>query len=146
MLDRLLQHLGYQLVAVPSQVHTAAGAAALVKGHLASKKVGRANYDVLQFADDLAAAEPVLRAALVVTPAPLTGDAHYDAWTAGLVEYRLTQVDIPAPVWVDGPTRFSPEDWLAAGTPGDPDEVRARTPAPFAKRGVLIDEVDLVSV
>ena len=100
---------------------------------------------IWQLADDLAAVEPVLRATLVVNPAPLTGDARRDGWIAALVEYRLTEVGIPAPAWALEPGRAAPQEWPVSGVAATADIVRGTTPEPFARRRVLISAEDLVS-
>lgn len=95
-LDKLAKGLAGPLVLVASPYLTAADAAVQLKAIL--EGVGRCpDGPIWQLANDLASAEPCLRAALVLNPAPLTGDARRDAWTAGLVEYRWTRSG-PRPV------------------------------------------------
>ena len=145
-LGRLAASLGAQVSLVPSLRLTAATAAALVKRDLSEANIGAAVATVFQLADDLAAVEPALRAALVVSPAPTTGDRRYDAWIAGLVEFRLGEVGVPAPAWVHEAPRVSEKEWAVGDVPGLAEIVRSETPEPFARRGVLISRDDLVSV
>jgi transcriptional regulator with XRE-family HTH domain len=143
-LERLVKGLNEPFVLVASPYLTAADAAAQVKALL---ERGGAYPDgpIWQLANDLASAEPCLRATLVLNPAPLTGDSCRDAWIAGLVEYRLGQVGIPAPAWASEPSRVAPQEWPVSGVAATADIVRAETPEPFARRQVLISADDLVS-
>ncbi len=145
-LSRLLAGLGNQVTSLPTLSLTAATAAASTHQALEEENLGGADVSVLQLADDLAAAEPVLRAALVVGPAPSTGDRRYDAWIAAVVEYRLAEAGIPAPTWVHDPSRVADQEWVAGGIAGLADVVRPTTPEPFARRRVLFSSLDLQSV
>lgn len=136
--DKLAKGLG-----VISPYLTAAEAAALVRARL--ERGDPPDGPIWQLANDLAAAEPVLRAALALSPAPSTGDLRRDAWIAGLVEYRLDQVGVKAPPWVRDPSRVAPEEWPVSGVRATADIVRPDTPEPFARRHVLVTADDLVS-
>jgi hypothetical protein len=138
--------LDSQLIALPSARLTAARAAVLAGRSLREGNIGKADIMVLQLGDDLATAEPALRAALVISPPPTTGDRRYDGWIAGLTEYRLAQVGIPAPAWVHEPSRAADEDWAVGDIPGLTEVIRAETPEPFSRRRILISAADLVSV
>lgn len=145
-LDRLASGFEAQVAIIPSRRLTAQTAAAVVKNSLKTGDVGRARSAVFQLADDLAAAPPALRAALVVSPAPRTGDRRYDAWIAGLVEFRLQEIGIPAPAWVEEDDRTAPQEWVVSGIEELRDLTRSDTPEPLFRRRVLIDSADLVSV
>lgn len=145
-LARLASGLSCQVTLLPSLSLTAAEAASLVATYLRHGEEAKADATIWQLANDLAVAEPVLRAALVVSPAPMTGDRCRDAWIAGLVEYRLTQVGIPAPSWVYEPSRVAEPEWPVSGEQATADIVRAGTPEQFLRRHVLITDDDLVSV
>ena len=142
--DRLAKGLNGPLVLVASPYLTAADAAAQVKAIL-ERGGSHPDGPIWQLANDLASAEPCLRATLVFNPAPLTGDARRDAWIAGLVDYRLQEVGIKAPPWADEPARVAGQEWPVSGVAATADIVRADTPAPFARRQVLITADDLVS-
>ena len=145
--DRLLRHLGAQLSWLPTGKLTAAAAAERISRHLAADRgllvIQRPFW---QLADDLATSAPVLRAALVVAPPSPTGEARYDAAISALVEYRLAQVGIEAPEWAHDPDRVADPEWLVCERPRLEPFVRAETPEPFGRRGVLISPDDLVSV
>lgn len=145
-LERLAQGLGAQLVLIPSRLLSATSTAERVRSALEEGRAGRADVTVLQLADDLAYAEPAMRAALVVAAPFPTGDRRYDAWIAALVELRLDEVGIPAPAWVNEPERVADPEWLVCGVPGLENLVRPITPAPFLRRGVLLGADDLASV
>lgn len=144
--DRLVHGLGLQVSVLPAGYLTAARTAVLVAKKIEREGGARAEVLVLQLADDLAAAEPALRGALTITPAPPTGDKRFDAWIAGLVEYRLEEVGIAPPNWVRGERRSLGEEWIVGGVTALADLVRSETPEPLLRRGVLLSEADLVSV
>jgi transcriptional regulator with XRE-family HTH domain len=145
-LERIAHGLGYQVALLPAGYLTAIETAERVNETIEAQGAPRAEVHLLQLADDLAAAEPALRCALVATAPPLTRDRRFDAWLAGLVEYRLSQVGVPAPRWVNDPERSSPSEWVVGGLSGLADVVRDRTPEPLRRRGVLVSENDLVSI
>jgi hypothetical protein len=145
-LSRIVHGLGYQVSLLPVGYLTAIEAAERVSETIETQGAPRAEIHLLQLADDLADAEPALRCALVAAAPALTGDRRFDAWLAGLVEYRLAQIGVPAPGWVNDPERFNPGEWVVGGLSGLADVVRDRTPEPLRRRGVLISEDDLVSV
>ena len=70
---------------------------------------------MFQLADDLAQASLHLRVALTVAPPQLTGDSRYDAWIAGVIELRLSQVSVPAPDWATQESRTFDGEWLVSG-------------------------------
>jgi transcriptional regulator with XRE-family HTH domain len=145
-LGRLAASLGAQVALLPSLRLTAATTAVLVRDSLRKLNTGAADATVFQLANDLAAVEPALRSALVISPAPMTGDRRYDAWIAGLVEFRLAQVGVQAPAWAHEPARVSETEWAVGNVPGLAEIVRPETPEPFARRRVLISSDDLVSI
>jgi transcriptional regulator with XRE-family HTH domain len=145
-LGRIAHGLGYQVALLPAGYLTAIEAAERVSETIETQGAPRAEIHLLQLADDLAGAEPALRCALVAAAPPLTGDQRFDAWLAGLVEYRLSEVGVTAPKWVNDPERFNPAEWVVGGLSSLADVVRDRTPGPLRRRGVLISEDDLVSI
>lgn len=145
-LSRIVHGLGCQVSLLPAGYLTAIEAAERVSETIETQGAPRAEVHLLQLADDLAEAEPALCCALVAAAPALTGDRRFDAWLAGLVEYRLGQIGVPAPRWVNDPERFNPGEWVVGGLPGLADMVRDRTPEPLRRRGVLISEDDLTSV
>jgi transcriptional regulator with XRE-family HTH domain len=145
-LSRIIYGLGYQVCLLPAGYLTAIEAAERVSETIETQGARRAEIHLLQLADDLADAEPALRCALVAAAPALTGDHRFDAWLAGVVEYRLSEVGVAAPGWVNDPERFNPGEWVVGGLSGLADVVRDRTPEPLRRRGVLISEDDLVSV
>ncbi len=142
-LSRLVAKAHNQLAILPTTRLTAAETACLVRDCLVRRVPSDA--PIWQLADDLAAAEPVLRAALCVTAPLLTGDRRRDAWIAGLVAYRLGQVGIRAPAWTEEPTRVAETDWPVSDIDELVDYIREDTPEPFRRRRVLIRDKDLVS-
>ncbi|MHB8295842.1 MAG: helix-turn-helix domain-containing protein [Acidimicrobiales bacterium] len=145
--NRILRPLGAQLTWVPTGRLTAAAAAERIARHLSAGR-GRLLIErpILQLADDLAVSCPALRAALTVCPPERTGGRKYDAAIAALVEYRLNEVGFEAPGWAHDPKRIADPEWLVCDVPQLAALVRADTPEPFLRRGVLLGASDLVSV
>ncbi len=143
-LDRILRAGGYQLTAIPTLRGTVAEAADQAGRHLAAGNNDAAYRDIIQLADDLAAEHGVLRVALTVCPPPPTGDSRFDAWVAGLVEWRLDAEHLPHPTWLEHAPHLTDLWWVDAFSKGD-QSVADATPAPIRNRGVIIDETELIS-
>lgn len=145
VLGRLVHAAGWRLIAVPTQSGTVADAA-----YGCSKMIEQGNEDgayrcVIQLADWLAAEHGAGRVVLTFAPPVPTGDARYDAFIAGVVEYRLNQEGLPRPDWITADTVL-PHLWFVDEfTAGDQAVIDA-TPRELRDRGVIIDAVELVSV
>jgi hypothetical protein len=144
--DRLLAAAGHRLVVLPSRATTAAETAEAVRDALQRDQEDRAYREVIQLADDLAAAKPPIRLALVAAPPSPTGDERFDALIAGLVEYRLTADSVPLPDWVSEPERRATAQWFVDPTPGTEALSQAQSPAAFSRRNVYLDPAELASV
>lgn len=101
----------------------------------------------LQFSDDLAAVSASGRVQLTSEP-PESTDSRWDDAIAGLVELRLNDCGLSLPAWVsasvgDPGSRWEPQrSSLPLTYSSDPSLV----PAPFLRRGVLIEAGELESV
>ena len=98
---------------------------------------------LVQLSSNLKSVGPLAKAALTTDP-PLPLAPTWDAAVAGIVEHELTRSGLPSPSWVsdvqglpDG--RWDP--WTAGRLLPDAD----RVPEPLRRRGVWIDEAELVS-
>ncbi len=90
------------------------------------------------FADDFRGSSRPGRLTLVSDEPPTTGDARFDAALAGVAEFFSAEAAIPAPAWVDGPSRFIEPWWFVASRPAFHAYTLANTPAVFARHGVFI--------
>ena len=143
-LEKLLRPTGYRLTAIPTRSSTVAEAADAIRAHLDAGNEDGAYRDVIQFNDDLVREHGALRVAIVVTPPADTGDVRYNAILAGLVEFRLREERLPLPTWTK--SRPLAERWFVdPHFVNDPATI-GRTPAPFRRRGVIIDAAELTSV
>lgn len=101
----------------------------------------------LQLSDDLAAVSPGARVELTTAPPEPTGSRWDDA-LAGLVELRLYEVGLSLPNWVTANAGSPSSLWeperssLPLRYSSDPNLV----PAPFMRRGVLIEAGELHSI
>lgn len=95
--------------------------------------------------DDLDAVTPIRLLELVRDPAIPTGQPHYDALVAALVEYACRNKSVEPPVWVFEPWRVT-EGYYVSGIPALHDLERAESPEPFARRGIFISRADLSHV
>jgi transcriptional regulator with XRE-family HTH domain len=90
------------------------------------------------FADDFRGSSRPGRIALVRDEPASTGDARFDAGLAGMAELFAAEGAIPAPGWVDGPSRFVEPWWFVASRPAFHAYTLANTPAVFARHGVFM--------
>ena len=90
------------------------------------------------FADDFRGSPRPGRIALIADEPPPTGDARFDAALAALAEFFAAEGGIPAPMWVDGPTRFVTPWWFVASRPAFHAYTLANTPALIARHGVFM--------
>ncbi len=90
------------------------------------------------FADDFRGSSRPGKVALVSEAPPTTGDARFDAALAGTAEFFAREGAIPAPVWVDEPSRFVEPWWFATSRPAFEAYTLAHTPAVFARHGVFL--------
>lgn len=101
----------------------------------------------IQFADDLAAVDPATKVLLTEEEPGRTGTRWDDA-VAALVEYRLVEVNAPIPKWVTARCGNPADPWepqrAAVPLPFPPD--LATVAEPFRRRGILIEENELLSV
>jgi len=139
----LISATGYGLFTLPTTGRSAADWADEIYQELRSKRRSEAVAfrALISLSDDLIDAAPDVRVALCVAPPPPCGDVRFDAAIAAVVEYHLTQLELPIPRWVDEKNRFLSIAWVA--TQGvDESEV----PIAFLRHGVLLDASELASV
>lgn len=146
--QRIADSLGVTFVAVPVRGRSsAASAAAAIADAQASGNPRLAYRNFIQLADDLAAVDPATRVVLAAEEPERSGGRWDDA-LAALVEYRLIQAGAPLPQWVHKRTGDHDHTWepqrSSVPLPVGADE--DLVPEPFRRRGVLIEENELVSV
>jgi transcriptional regulator with XRE-family HTH domain len=90
------------------------------------------------FADDFRGSSLPGKAFLIAEEPPLTGDPRFDAAFAGAAEFFASEAAIPAPDWVNAPTRFVEPWWFVSSRPAFDAYTLARTPAVFARHGVFL--------
>lgn len=144
-LDRLLQPLGYTLIAVPGwgkplQWHTSA-----IAEHLARGDEANALRQVWQVALELTRADQATRVALAIAKPQSCGDVRFDALLAGTTEHLLAEAGLPIPVWLNARVPLDSE-WDVEPVPGLRAEARRVTPEPLAARNVFIDPENFANV
>jgi transcriptional regulator with XRE-family HTH domain len=90
------------------------------------------------FADDFRGSSRPGRISLIREEPPSTGDARFDAALAGVAELFAADGALPAPTWVNGPSRFVEPWWFHASKPAFHAYTLAHTPALLARHGVFI--------
>jgi hypothetical protein len=90
------------------------------------------------FADDFRGSSRPGQIALIRDEPPLTGASRFDAALAGVAEFFAAESQLPAPAWVQEPTRFVEPWWFVTSRPAFHAYVLAHTPATFARHGVFI--------
>lgn len=128
LIDRLLASVGQHLARLPTRTPTVAESADEIRDLLREVHSGRLFRSLIQISNNVAAADPPIRAALAVTPPPLTGHADADAFIAALVDWRLHDDDLPCPDWVNDPARILRTEWVADGHPESADLIRSDSP------------------
>lgn len=142
-IDRLAAALDVTFVPVAAGGRsTTAEAADHVAAALAAGDTGTAYRAIVQVADDLASASPYLRV-LLAAEAPIAIEGGWDAFLAGVVEWRLEQVGLPAPEWIRAQVRDPAVPWAppSAILPARPNHV----PEPLRRRGIQVEADELTS-
>ena len=144
-LDRLVRAAGWRLTVVPTRAATAADTAEVIANLIGTASVDGPFRAIIQLADDLAAEHGAERVALTVTPPQPTGDIRFDALLAGVVETRLDEQHLPHPRWLATAQCLSSPWFVDNSSVGDAATIAA-TPSALAKRGVIIDADELMSL
>ena len=142
-LERIIGAAGYGLFVLPTHAKAAADWADEIYQELRSprRNAAVAFRAIIGLSDDLVGADPALRVALCVAPAPTSGDVRYDAAIAAVVEHHLQRDRLPVPKWVNESSRVLERPWVVTLGVTE-DEV----PAAFRRRGVLLAESELASI
>ena len=90
------------------------------------------------FADDFRGSSRPGRLSLIRDEPSSTGDPRFDAALAGVAELFAAEGTLPAPVWVNGASRFVEPWWFVASRPSFHAYTLANTPAVLARHGVFI--------
>ena len=143
-LEELLASLQYKLVPLPTGTRPVWEAAYAVGEALRISDEPHAWRQIIQLADDLARESAPLKIALAVTPPESTGSPRFDAFIAGLTEYRLR--GLPCPDWVHDPALTLADEWDVESLPALRGAARDVTPDEFSKRGIFVDPRELESL
>jgi transcriptional regulator with XRE-family HTH domain len=90
------------------------------------------------FADDFRGSSRPGAIELIAGEPSATGDSRFDAMLAGVAEFFAAERGIPAPGWVDRPSRFVEPLWFISSRPAFDAYTLANTPATFTRHGVLV--------
>jgi hypothetical protein len=101
---------------------------------------------VAQFVDEFERAPEADRPRLVADEPAGTGDPHWDAMLAGVVEHLCFHHDLPTPDWTLRPSRFLERWWFVTPYRSLHASAFVSTPPALANRGVFIHESSLQSV
>jgi transcriptional regulator with XRE-family HTH domain len=137
-IDRLLSGAGHRLYLAPTRRDDAASVAAQIRRSLRVGDKDGALRALIQLGDNLAAERGLVRGVLAVAEPASTSDAVWDAAIAALVAWRLDDDGLPAPEWVNGPSRFLSGTHSLNVDPADPPPPPEQVPAQFSRRGVLV--------
>lgn len=145
-IERLLSGAGHRLYSAPTRRDDAATLAAEIRGHLRAGDKYSALRAFIQLSDNLVAERGLVRGVLGLAEPEPTGDRAWDAAIAALVDLRLSEEGLPAPDWVDAPSRRLAKPRTLDVDPADPIPTTADVPAEFVERGVLVWRDTLASV
>ena len=90
------------------------------------------------FADDFRGSSRPGKMALIADEPTSAGAARFDAALAGIAELFAAEGGIPAPDWVNGPSRFVTPWWFVASRLAFHAYTLANTPALIARHGVFM--------
>ena len=93
---------------------------------------------LLQLNDNLVAERGLVRGVLGLAEPESTKDPVWDAAIAGLVAWRLREEGLPAPDWVNAPSRHLSTPRTLGVDPADPAPPESEVPREFAERGVHV--------
>lgn len=95
---------------------------------------------LLDFVDDFRGSSRTGKRWLIETSPQLTGDPRVDAAIAGVVEELCSENALPAPSWVDAPSRFVAPWWFVNELPGYEATALRDSPFALARHGVFVNE------
>ncbi len=101
---------------------------------------------VAQFVAEFQRASLADRPGLVADEPPPTGDRHWDAMLAGVVEQLCFDHELAVPGWVMRPGRFLDQWWFVTPYRSLHPSAFTETPVALANRGVFIHRQSLESV
>jgi transcriptional regulator with XRE-family HTH domain len=149
MLDRLVRAAGGRLeVAVRPDPRTITGLAQTIEADLrqdpedCTVPVRRA----AEFAAHFDRSEPSTEQSMIRPRPPRTGDAHWDAFLAALVEWLAVGHGVDVPEWVHDPSRYLKEGWWVTTMPSMHAWEFAGSPASFQSHGVYLHRDSLANV
>ncbi len=143
-LDGLLRSVGSRLLVIPTTRSGVSEAASTIHDSLEADDISTAFRALIQYSDNLVAEVGANRLALALTVPEPTGRVAWDAALAGVTEYRLNQVRVPSPSWVEGVRAAEPT--VVSGSRRTRSVDPADVPAELRARNVLIEAATLESV
>ena len=144
--ERFLGSAGHRLYSAPTQRDDAAVIAVAIRRYLRAGDKHSALRELIQLGDNLASEHGLVRGVLGLAEPELTGDRAWDAAIAGLVELRLSEEGLPAPLWVTDVKRRLKTPRALDVDPADPIPEPADVPNEFLERGVLVWRDTLASI
>ncbi|MBO9626371.1 MAG: helix-turn-helix transcriptional regulator [Microbacterium sp.] len=144
--ERLLEATGHRLYSAPTRRDDAATISAAIRTHLRRGDRHSALRELIQLSDNLVAEHGLVRGVLGLAEPERTGDPAWDSAIAALVALRLREEGLPAPAWVDSPTRRLPRPRTLEVDDADPIPSPDDVPCEFLERGVLVWRDTLTSV
>lgn len=145
-LDALLRATGNRLGVVPTSRSGSLEAGAAIHDELAAGDEKSAFRSFLQFSDNFAAEDGVVRVVLAANEPPTTGSSLWDAALAAVSEYWLNQQGLPVPRWATEPKRALAARTVLAGDRYTRFVDEVDVPVEFAARNVAFDRAALASV
>lgn len=98
---------------------------------------------LLEFLEEYEHAPSTQRARLVRADPPTTGDDHWDALLAGVVEWLAARDELPAPAWVNMPGRILSHPWSPYSLASLQRLAADNAPPEIRRHGILVDPYDL---
>jgi len=149
MLDRLVRATGCRLdVAVRPDARTIAGLARAIADDLDRDREDRTVpvRRAAEFASRFERSDLETRSLAIRSEPPPTGDAHWDAFLAALVEWLAVRHGIDVPAWVHASSRYLAGAWWITTMPSLRAWEFAGSPASFQSHGVYLHRDSLANV
>jgi transcriptional regulator with XRE-family HTH domain len=149
MLERLVRATGNRIdVVVRPDERTVAGLARAIAGDLERDREERTVpvRRAAEFAARFERSEPETRSLAIRIEPPTTGEHHWDAFLAAVVEWLAVRHGVEVPAWVHAPSRYLPRAWWVTTMPSLRAWEYAGSPASFQAHGVYLHRESLTNV
>lgn len=148
MLQRIAEAAGARLLVEPQVDYAASivGLAQSIRQDIAAHEQSWPVRKAAELTERFGRADAETRRRMTAAEPPSTGDAHWDAFVAGLAEWLTVRVGIPTPPWTHKASRYLEAGWWVTPMKAMHAWEYAGSPASFKTRGVYLHRESLTNV